>query len=302
MRQQGNDPTKELRDLAQTQWRSGEHAGAEKTIRKLLKRQPGDIEAQRLLYRVLQESDRTAEAHGALNRLVELDPSGATATFAHRERAKLGETGGRPVRIALLSSYTLDPLIPFLDVECRRAGLAPSFYAAPFNQYTQEVLNPSSGLYAFGPEIVFVALDLEDLFPDFRRAPSIEKLARSRDEIRSTIAGLVRELRARCTALIVVYELAFTGSSPHGILDNRRSDGLLRWTEDVNRDLADDLGSQAHMFLLPLRQVLGRAANERGQSRKLYYMARIRHSDASLRELARYSMRYVKPLKGLTRK
>jgi len=293
---------KELRDLAQTQWRSGERAGAEQAIRELLKREPGDVEAQRLLYRVLQESRRTAEAHAALNRLVELDPSGATATFAHRERAKLGETGGRPVRIALLSSYTLDPLIPFLDVECRRAGLAPSFYAAPFNQYTQEVLNPSSGLYAFGPEIVFVALDLEDLFPDVRRRPSADELARSRDEIRSTIAGLVRELHARSKALIVVHELAFTGSSPHGILDNRRGDGLLRWTEDVNRDLADGLNSQAHTFLLPLRQVLGRAANKRGQSRKLYYMARIRHSDAVLQELARYSMRYVKPLKGLTRK
>ena len=265
-------------------------------------RDADDVEAQRLVYRGLKESGRTAEAHAALNRLVELDPSGGTATFAHRERGKLGEVGGRSVRIAILSSYVLDPLVPFLDVECRRAGLTPAFYVAPFNQYTQEVLNPSSSLYAFGPEIVIVALDLEDLFPGVRRGPSVDELARSRAEIRGTIAGLVRELHARSSALIVVHELTFTGSSPHGILDNRRGDGLSRWTEDVNRDLADDLGAQAHAFLLPLRQVLGQAGNERGQSRKLYYMARMRHGDGALRELARHSMRYVKPLKGLTRK
>jgi FkbH-like protein len=260
-----------------------------------------DVEAQRLVYRELKASGRTAEAHDALNRLVELDPTGGTAAFAHRERGKLGELGGRPVRIAILSSYVLDPLVPFLDVECRRAGLAPAFYVAPFNQYTQDVLNPASGLYAFGPEIVFVALDVEDLFPAIRRVPGVDELSSRRTEIRANIEGLVRELRARSTALIVVYELTFTGSSPHGILDNRRGDGICRWIEDVNRDLADDLSAQAHTFLMPLRLVLSRAGTQE-QNRKLYYMARMRHGDGALRELARYSMRYVKPLKGLTRK
>jgi FkbH-like protein len=290
------------RQLAQAQMRSGETTRAEETIRELLKRDADDLEAVRLLYRLLAETGRTQEAHDVLSRLVELDPSSAMATFAHRERGKLGEMCGRPVRIALLSSYVLDPLIPFLDVECRRAGLAPAFYLTRYNQYTQEVLDPSSGLYSFGPEIVFLALDLEDLFPAVRRAPSVDELARSRDEIRGAIATLVRELHSRCNALIVVHELAFTGWSPHGILDNRRGDGLSRWAEDLNRDLADELGSQAHTFLLPLRQVLGRAGATRSPNRKLHYMARIRHGDAALRELARYSMRYVKPLKGLTRK
>jgi FkbH-like protein len=287
--------------LARAQMRSGETTRAEATIRELLKRDAADVEALRLLYRLLKESGRPAEAHGTLNRLVELDPCAATATFAHRERGKLGELPGRPVRIALLSSYVLDPLIPFLDIECRRAGLAPTFYVAPFNQYTQQVLDTSSDLYSFGPEIVFLALDLEDLFPAIRRAPSIEELARSRDEIRVTIATLVQDLHTRCNALIVVHELAFAGRSPHGILDNRRGDGLSRWIEDLNRDLAQELHSP-HTFLLPLREVLGRAGLDGGQSRKLHYLAGMRHGDAALRELARCSMRYVKPLRGLTRK
>ena len=290
------------RQLAQALLRAGNASGAEATIRELLKRDGADADGLRLLYRLLRSAGRPAEAHATLDRLVGVDPSSATATFAHRERSKLGETGGRPVRIALMSSYVIEPLVPFLDVECRRAGLAPEFYVAPLNQYTQEALNPASGLYAFAPEIVFVALDVEDLFPAVNGVPSTEDLARGREEIGARIAALVRELHARSNALIVVHELALTGRSPHGILDNRRGDSLTQWVEDVNRGLARQLGAQGHTFLLPLRSALQRAGVDRGQSRKLWYMARMRHGDAALQELARSSMRYVKPLKGLTRK
>ncbi len=290
------------RQLAQAHLRAGQPVRAEETVRDLLKRDAADADAVRLLYRLLREGGRPAEAHGLLDRLVELDPTAATATFAHRERAKLPEAGGRPVRIALLSSYVIDPLVPFLDAECRRAGLTPAFYVGPFNQYTQEALNSGGGLYAFAPEIVFVALDLEDLFPAVRGVPSAEELAQGREEICGKIGTLVRELHARSSALIVVHDLAPTGRSPHGILDNRRVDGLARFVEEVNRDLAQALATQAHTFLLPLREALRRAGGERGQGRKLWYMARMRHGDAALHELARASMRYVKPLKGLTRK
>ncbi len=288
--------------LAQAQLRSGEVARAEGTIREVLKRESNDVEAQRLLYRLVKDTGRTGEAHAALDRLVELDPTAATATFAHRERAKLGATQGRPVRIALLSSYVLDPLVPFLDAECRRARLAPEFYIAPYNQYTQDILSATSGLYSFGPEVVFLALDLEDVFPAARGVPTAEELTRGRDEIRGAIVALVRELRSRSDALIVVHELVMSTRSPHGILDNRRGDGLGQWTTDLNCALAQALTAETHTFLLPLREVLARVGVGRGQSRKLHYMARMRHADATLRELARASMRYVKPLKGLTRK
>jgi FkbH-like protein len=291
-----------IRQLAQAQQRAGDGAAAEATIRELLKRDGHDAEAQRLLYRLVAAGGRTAEAHRALDRLVEIDPTAATAIFAQRERAKLGPTTGKPVRIAILSSYVLDPLVPFLDAECRRAGLLPEFYVGPYNQYTQEILAPTSGLYAFQPDVVFIGLDLEDLCPAVRGVPSVQELAAVKEEIRSCIGSLVRELRTHSGALVVVHELAFTGRTPHGILDGRRPDGLTRWIEDVNREVDVELTAQTHAFLLPLRDVLARVGVEHGQSRKLHYMARMRHTDPMLRELARTSMRYVKPLKGATRK
>jgi FkbH-like protein len=287
--------------LAEAYARSGDTARAEERLRDLLKREPDNVEAVRLSYTLAKASGRREPAHALLNRLVQADPSLAAATFAYKERARLGESAGRPVRIAILSSYVVDPLIPFLDVECRGVGLSPSFYLGGFNQYPQEILSPSSALYSFDPEIVFLALALEDLFPDISRMPSVEALSRGHDEILERIGALVRELRARSKALIVVHELALTDWSPNGILDNRQRNGLVGWVEALNRALTETLGSH-EAYLLPLRQVVSRVGTREGADRKLRHMARMRFAEAALRELARYSMRYVKPLKGLTRK
>jgi FkbH-like protein len=287
--------------LAEAYARSGDTARAEERLRDLLKREPDNVAAVRLSYTLAKAGGRREQAHALLNRLVQVDPSLASATFAYKERARLGGSAGRPVRIAILSSYVVDPLIPFLDVECRGVGLSPSFHLGGFNQYSQEILSPSSALYSFDPEIVFLALALEDLFPDITRMPSVEALARGHDEILERLGALVRELRARSKALIVVHELALTDWSPNGILDNRQRNGLVGWVEALNRALTETLGSH-EAYLLPLRQVVSRVGTREGAARKLRHMARMRFAETALRELARYSMRYVKPLKGLTRK
>jgi len=59
---------------------------------------------------------------------------------------------------------------------------------------------------------------------------------------------------------------------------------------------------QERSLVLPLKQVLGGVGHQRAYDPKLQYMASMRISDPGIEELAKYSMRYVKPLKGLTRK
>src|SRR4030095_4770643 len=153
------------------------------------------------LYEMARTEGQDSEAHSLLGQLVLADPSPATTIFAYKERSDLAPAEGPPVRIALLSSYTLDPLVPYLDFECRLAGLVPEFYIAPFNQYMQEILQASSGLYRFKPEIVFVAVAIEDLYPAVGGYPSTQELDKARVEIRERIHAVVDALSERCDAL-----------------------------------------------------------------------------------------------------
>lgn len=254
------------------------------------------------LYDIARAEGQDMEAHALLNQLVQVDPSQGTVALAYRERSGLTPAVGRPVRIALMGSYTIDPVVPNLDFECRIAGLVPTFYVAPFNQYMQEALIPSSQLYQFKPEIVFIHLAVEDLFPEIKGHPSVDELTQAGEEIRRNIRTLVEEISTRSDAIIVVNEFILLHRSPHGLLDNRSPNGLAPWIEDLNKGLEEYFRTQDRGYLLPFRAVVGRVGIDGSNNPKMCYMAGMRLSGAALPALANYSMRYIKPLKGLTRK
>jgi FkbH-like protein len=288
--------------LARARVPDGESGEVRQVLEGIVRREPTNPGALRGLYELARRESRHAAAHDLLNRLVAADPALSTATYAFRERERLDPGPGQPVRIAVLSSYVLDQLIPYLDVECRRAGLVPRLHVAPYNQYAQQILDPSSTLYQFRPEITFLALAVEDLFPAVTACPAAGELRAAGEEIRARVLGLVGKLEERSGGLIVVHDFVLGHPSPHGILDNRVDDGLARWIGELNRSLAEDLRGRARAFLLPTGEVLGWVGKARVHNAKLRHMGSMRISEAGLPSLAAWYMRYLKPLKGLTRK
>jgi len=288
--------------LAEIHDKSGNFKKERDALETVLKKEPKNHCVLRSLYELATKEGRFDEAHFLLNRLVEAEGTPAAIAFSFRERRKLPEAEGRPVRIGLLSSYVLDQLVPYLDFECRKANLSPTFYLAPFNQYVQEILNENSSLYQFQPEIVFLAVALGDLFPEVTDFPTYERMEGAALEFVERMVSLSEEFHKRCGALLVVHDFMLPHPSPHGILDNKMKNGLMPWLEKMNCALAEGLRSQERSLVLPLKQVLGGVGHQRAYDPKLQYMASMRISDPGIEELAKYSMRYVKPLKGLTRK
>jgi FkbH-like protein len=73
------------------------------------------------------------------------------------------ELATRPVRLALLSSSTSSHLLAGLRVGALRHGLWLACYEPDYGQYWQELLNESSALYRFQPDIVLFAFDAHHL-------------------------------------------------------------------------------------------------------------------------------------------
>jgi FkbH-like protein len=81
----------------------------------------------------------------------------------HFPEAPLRSLSASAIRLAVLGSSTIDHLLPGLRVGMLRRGLWTTTYKCDYGQYRQELLNSSSGLHHFNPNVVLFALDAQHL-------------------------------------------------------------------------------------------------------------------------------------------
>lgn len=92
------------------------------------------------------------------------------------------------LRLAVLASHTVDHLVPAIRVAGLRRNLAVEVYVAPFGQIHQEVLDPTSGLHGFAPDVVMLMHEAGALFPPL-------SLDADASAARDAVVGQVEALR-----------------------------------------------------------------------------------------------------------
>ena len=68
------------------------------------------------------------------------------------------------LKVAILSSFTLNGLSETLHVKCSDLGIRYQSYMSGYNQYNQEILNSKSKLYNFSPDVTFLIIDVRNFF------------------------------------------------------------------------------------------------------------------------------------------
>lgn len=97
-------------------------------------------------------------------------------------------TGLTPLRVALLSSHTVDHLLPAIRVAGLQRRLALSLYVTPYGMYRQALLGDDPGLVRFAPQLLLLALDVHD-------APLQLPLDASEAEVAAAVSARIEELR-----------------------------------------------------------------------------------------------------------
>ncbi|GGC67744.1 methoxymalonyl-ACP biosynthesis protein FkbH [Siccirubricoccus deserti] len=136
----------------------------------------------------------------AIGRLDKLAADGlAEAAASSRPMA----AGLAACRLAILSSHTVDHLVPAIRVAGLRRGLAVSVHAAPYGLYRQALLGEDPMMAAFAPQLVLLALDARDAPLDLplesSEAAVTEAVTARVDELRH----LWRQARARFNAQVM---------------------------------------------------------------------------------------------------
>jgi FkbH-like protein len=207
----------------------------------------------------------------------------------------------KKVRIAFLSSFTIDQLAVYLDINSRNVGLFPETYMGIINQYRQEILNDDSVLYSFSPDIIILAIQAESL-SNLNAPVPFENKKKLIQDILNQIQRLIFHLTSKTRALVLVNNFIVPSFTPFGILDNKIPGGIKSFYYSLNEQLAGLFRDNNQVFVVDLESVASRHGKSRYIDSKMYYRGSVLFSKSFLPAITDEYMGYVKAFKNLTRK
>ena len=92
-----------------------------------------------------------------------LDFTAAQSLLRFRQSLPPEATPRAKIKLAILGSFTTHQLRDLTELFLFAAGIGVEVYEGDFGVFRQELLDPTSGLYAFAPDIVYVATHWRDL-------------------------------------------------------------------------------------------------------------------------------------------
>ncbi len=107
------------------------------------------------------------------------------------------------LKLAIISSSTVDHLVPGIRVGALRRGLMADVLVCPFGQWRQQVLDPGSALYGFAPDAVLLSLEAAAIMPELPLDAAKADVAAATERAVNDLAGLWAILRDRAQAAVI---------------------------------------------------------------------------------------------------
>jgi FkbH-like protein len=244
------------------------------------------------------------EAAGYLDRLWQTHPGPPAAHFVISCFSSL-RLPLTPVRLAILRSFTVEPVLPLLRAGAYVSGIDLQIQVGAFNAYVQEILDPGSPCYAFQPDIVVLAAHTRDLAPELWSGFSALSAERSRAEaarLEEHFGSLVRSFRKASKAHLVIHNLETPALPDDGLVDPQNEHGQGSIIQRVNHSLQALSRSHEGVYVLDYEGLVSRHGKEAWNDEQKWAAVRLPMSAAQLLHLAEAWRRFLVPLTGKTAK
>jgi len=255
--------------------------------------------------RLLQKTQWAAAA-ARLGELWRADSSSATAAFVVSRFEKLrGPIAMLSFRLAILRSFTVEPIVPLLRAEAFCFGIDLSVHIGDFNAYAQEILDSESSLYRFAPNAMILAVQTGDIAPDLERdyAQLSEQAAKkAAQRVFDCVQQYMREFRRCSQAALIVHNLEQPMHLAFGVLDSQRQQNQTEAVRQINRDLVGTAGQMRGVYVLDYDELVARHGRFRWHDERMWLTARLPIAAEQMVHLAREWMRFLVPLTGKTAK
>jgi FkbH-like protein len=153
------------------------------------------------------------------------------------------------VRVALLSSATIDHLLPGIRVAGLRRRLLLETYKGSFGQYRQELLDRHSTLHAFRPDLILLSLSAGELIGAVTPAASVTEAEQALSNGVSGLRELWRQGREGSGATIMQQTFLDTSEPLFGSFDQQLPGSPARLLPRLNASVADAAAEDGVLLL-----------------------------------------------------
>ena len=241
-------------------------------------------------------------AYAALDRLLSAERTSATASFAltryERLRPHLALTR---CRVAILRSFTVEPLVPLLRAAAFAGGLDVEVQVGSFDNYAQQILDRESELYSFRPDVVILALQTRDVLPEiwdgFTDLNAREAQAAA-DAFLESLRQWIGVFRSHSDARLLLHTFEKPVVPNAGILDAQSGQGQARAMEEINQRLRALAGEHTGVYVAEYDALIARHGRERWHDERKWLTMRMPIAAEYLSALAEEWLRFLYPLMG----
>jgi FkbH-like protein len=206
-----------------------------------------------------------------------------------------------PYRLAILRSFTVEPLVPLLRAGAFCEGINLSVRVGEFNAYAQEMLDPGSALYGYSPDGAILAVQTEDVAPDLWNAyadltPEERQAAIQR--VQQEFRDWIFAFRKKTSASLIVHSLAVPTESSLGVLDGQTENGQASAIREINRDLLAVRNELREVYVLDYDALVARHGRMPWRDQRKWQAMRMPIAATYHRHMTQEWLRFLCPLAG----
>ena len=206
-----------------------------------------------------------------------------------------------PTRIFLLRSFTIEPVVPYLRARCFAAGIDATVAVGGFNTYAQELIDASSAMYQFAPDVVVMAVRLDDVVHELGHSFADHSSAVVAAAVNNAIATYGRwfaTFRERSRAVLLVHTFEQPAHPVNGVLDDQLAEGEQESIARLNRGIRGEAARHPGIYLVNYDALTARYGRLRWHDERRWRTLRMPLATGAIDALAQEYMRFLHPITG----
>lgn len=210
----------------------------------------------------------------------------------------------KKLNIAILRSFTIETIVPILKVQLYKEKIYSNLFIGEYNQYHQELFNATSNLYKFNPDVIIIAIRLEELYPQLISSflDIKNNLSQVKNYIINEYKNIIEKAKNDLKCNIIIHNFMLPYNNYTSLYDFQDTDGQINFLRKLNYELVKLVNQYKGVYLVDVDNTSSLIGKLNIQDKKMWYLSKNPYKYEFYVLLANEYTKYIKAIYGLKKK